>query len=251
MARRVLLLTTVGVLLGLAALPGVAVAGHAWSVNGRAVHWASTTNPVRIDLGDNLDDPVWKDKLYIPTLVWSIYPTGPGQLGLSPFMRVAAQAGGLASNEVEMHDGFYGRNGWVGQATLNSIDSQGHIRDATVQLNQSYSLSESQKQATINHEVGHTLGLAHQEGTVMCPILCGISNPVQHDWDVVTYVNAHTDSYDTPTLSLQAPQEPGETTTDRDGPRALVYVTRLRNGDVRILVRDFISAEAATAAARR
>jgi hypothetical protein len=251
MARRVLLLTTVGVLLGLAALPGVAVAGHAWLVNGRAVHWASTTNPVQIDLGDNLDDPVWDSQRYIPAWVWSIGVVGSGQLGLSPYMRADTRAGGLASNEVEMHDGFYGRNGWVGQATLNSIDSQGHIRDATIQLNQSYSLSDSQKQATINHEVGHTLGLAHQAGTVMCPVLCGIVNPVQHDFETVTFINAHTDSYDTPTLSLQAPQEPGETTKHRDGPRAVVYVTRLRNGDLRVLVRDFISAEAATVAARR
>jgi hypothetical protein len=247
MARRVLL-AAIGALLGFVAIPGVAGANHVWWIGGRAVHWASTTNPAQIDLGDNLDDPVWDSQRYIPAFVWSIGVVGPGQLGLSPYLRVNTRAGRLASNEVEMYDGFYGRNGWVGQATLNSIDSQGHIRDATVQLNQSYSLSNSQKQATINHEVGHTLGLAHQAGTVMCPVLCGIVNPVRHDWELVTFINAHTDSYGTARLRLQVPERPGETAKRRDGPRAVVYVTRLRDGNVRVRFRDFVSREAATAA---
>jgi hypothetical protein len=240
------------VLLSFTALAGAAEASHVWWVNGRAVHWASTTNPAQIDLGDNLDDPVWDSQRHIPAFVWSIAVTGPaGELGLSPYLRVSTQAGGRAANEVEMHDGFYGRNGWVGQATLNSIDSQGHVRDASVQLNQSYALSESQKQATLNHEVGHTLGLSHQAGTVMCPVLCGISNPVAHDWDVVSFVNAHTDSYSTTAaLALRAPARPGRTVQRRDGPKALVYVTRLRNGKVRIRFRDFISVRAAAAALR-
>ncbi len=244
------LLAAAAALFGFTALAGAAEASHVWWINGRAVHWASTTNPAQIDLGDNVDDPVWDSQRHIPAFVWSIGVTGPGQLGLSPYLRVSTQAGGQASNEVEIHDGFYGRNGWVGQATLNSIDSQGHIRDATVHLNQSYVLSESQKQATINHEVGHTLGLSHQAGTVMCPVLCGISNPVQHDWDVVTFVNAHSDSYNTPSLALRASARPGRTVQRRDGRKAVVYVTRLRNGKVRVRFRDFISVEAASAALR-
>jgi hypothetical protein len=250
MACRVLLIA-VAALFSFMALVGTAKANHVWWVNGRAVHWASTTNPAYIELGDNLDDPVWDNQRHIPAFVWSIGVTGPGQLGLSPYLRVSTQAGGLASNEVEMHDGFYGRYGWVGQATLNSIDSQGHIRDASVHLNQSYALSESQKQATINHEVGHTLGLSHQAGTVMCPVLCGIPNPVQHDWDVVTYVNAHTDPYTTAALALRAPRQHGKTMQRRDGPKAVVYVTRLRNGKVRVRFRDYISVAAASAALRR
>ena len=245
-----LFLVTVAAVFSVLALPSAAGASHAWFVNGNPVHWAGTSDPVRVHLGDNLDDPVWDSQRYIPPFVWSIGVTGPGQLGLSPFVNVGTQEGGLASNEVEMHDGFYGRNGWVGQATLNSIDSQGHLRDASVQLNQSYSLSDSQKQATINHEVGHTLGLSHQAGTVMCPVLCGIPNPVQHDWDVLASVNAHTDNYDTPSLSLQAPAQPGETTRRRDGRKAVVYITRLRDGDVRVRFRDFLTEEAAIEAAR-
>jgi len=93
-----------------------------------------------------------------------------------------------------MYDGFYGQTGWVGQATLTSFDANGHIRDAYLQLNQSYPLTQSQKHATINHEVGHTIGLGHQTQTVMCLVLCGIQNPVQHDNDIVNFVNAHLDS---------------------------------------------------------
>lgn len=228
------------VLSSLAALPAVAGAHHVWFVNGRAAHWASTVNPARIDLGDNLNDPVWNSQRYIPAYVWSA----------GTFLHLSVQAGGRSSNEVEMYDGFYGRNGWIGQATLTSIDSNGHIRDARVQLNRSYSLSTSQKHAAINHEVGHTLGLSHQNGTVMCAVLCGIDDPVRHDYDVLAYVNYHLDSYDTPSRELTAPAEVGETTARRDGARGVVFVTRLPGGATRVVFRDFVSESAASAALR-
>ncbi|HYN50935.1 MAG TPA: hypothetical protein VES62_08425, partial [Thermoleophilaceae bacterium] len=139
----------------LALLPAVAGADHAWIVNGRPIHWASTVNPAQIDLGDNLNDPVWDSQRYVPAFYWSIGTLPSGELGLSPVLRVNTRAGGLASNEVEMYDGYYGRTGWVGQAVLSSIDSEGHIGNASVQLNRSYSLSEREKHAAINHEVGH------------------------------------------------------------------------------------------------
>jgi hypothetical protein len=249
MTRRILS-TALLILFALAALPAVAAANHAWLVNGQAAHWASTTDPAQIDLGDNLNDPVWDSQRFDPSLAWSASPLASGQLGPSPFLRVNTQADGLASNEVEMYDGFYGQDGWIGQATLDSIDSESHIHHATVQLNRSYSLSEREKHAAIVHEVGHTLGLSHQEGTVMCPFLCGIDDPVAHDYEMLALVNSHTDSYDTPAQRLEAPAEVGETTARRDGPRAVIFVSRVADRAVRVVIRDFASTEAASAAMR-
>ena len=249
MTRR-FLLTALLCLSTLAALPAAAAADHAWLLNGQAAHWASTTEPAQIDVGDNLNDPVWDSQRLAPSLAWSASPLASGALGPSPFLRVNTQAGGLVSNEVEMYDGFYGEDGWIGQATLDSIDPEGHIRDATVQLNRSYSLAETEKHAAIVHEVGHTLGLSHQEGTVMCPFLCGIENPVAHDYEMLALVNSHTDSYDTTSLRLDAPAEVGETTARRDGPRAVVFVSRVSDRAVRVVIRDFVSNAAASAALR-
>lgn len=248
MTRRLLtalLLTTSA----LAALPAAAAADHAWYVNGRPAHWASTVNPAQIDLGDNLSDPEWDNLRFYPALVWSIGPLASGQYGLSPYLRVSTRAGGLASNEVEMSDGFYGQNGWVGEATIY-VDSQSHIVDGDIELNLSYALSESEKLAAINHEVGHTLGLGHENATVMCPVLCGIEYPVSHDYEVLATVNEHVDSYSTTTGEAPAAARVGQTTVRRDGPRAVVYVTRLRNQAVRVIFRDFVSKKAATTALR-
>jgi hypothetical protein len=247
MLRRALLLAVSALL----TVPALAAASHVWSINGRAVHWASTTNPAQIELGDSLDDPVWNSLRNVPGLVWSATPKSGGGMTASPHVRLPVRPGGLASNEVEMYDGFYGRTGWIGQATLTSIDANGHIRDAYLQLNQSYSLTQSEKQATINHEVGHTIGLGHQTQTVMCPVLCGIQNPVQHDYDIVNFVNSHRDSYGTAAHSLQAPARAGATAKRRDGPRAVVFVTRLRDRTVRVRFRDYVSQLAADAALAR
>jgi hypothetical protein len=234
----------------LVALPAGAGADHAWLVDGQPVHWASTVDPAVIDLGDNLDDPVWDSLRFVPSWVWSATTLPSGGLGPSPYLRVSTRTGGLPSNEVEMYDDFYGDNGWVGQATLTFIDSEGHIHGATIELNRSYLLTQSEKHAAINHEVGHTLGLTHQDGTVMCAVLCGIENPVAHDYEVLDSVNSHTDAYDTTIPDVQTPARVGRTRVRRAGPRALVYTTRLRGGGARAVFRDFVSRKAATAALR-
>jgi hypothetical protein len=241
------LLVTTAVVLAHASAAG---ASHPWVIDGKAVHWASTPNPAQIDLGDNLNDPVWSSLRDVPAFVWSLSPVTSGALGPSPYLSLSTRAGGQPGNEVEIYDGPYGTNGWVGQATLESVDSEGHISEATIQLNTSYSLTQSEKHAVLNHEVGHTLGLAHESGTVMCPVLCGIENPVSHDYEVLASVNAHLDGYDT-TFGAPAEAPPiGSSVARRNGPRGVVFITRLRNRAVRVVFRDFVSEEAAAAALR-
>jgi len=84
----------------------------------------------------------------------------------------------------------------------------------------------------------------------MCAVLCGIENPVAHDYEVLDSVNSHTDAYDTTIPDVQTPARVGRTRVRRDGRRALVYTTRLRGGGARVVFRDFVSRKAATAALR-
>jgi hypothetical protein len=203
---RPLLLTIVLLfVLSIAATP--ANATHSWG----GYHWARTSNPFNVKLGDNLTSN-WKPYLSTTSSDWS-------KSTVLDTVIVAGLAGSKRcrpiSGRVEVCNAAYGQNGWLGLAQV--WISGGHITQGTTKMNDTYfSMSRYNTVAERNHvmcqEVGHTFGLGHQDESGAALGTCmdystdvGSQHPNQHDYDMLLQIYSHLDS--TNTVLATTPQE--------------------------------------------
>jgi hypothetical protein len=191
----------------LAALPQVSQAGspstltHSWN----GYHWARQSNPFNLKLGDNVSS-AWDGILATTSTDW----TKSTVLNTSI---VAGQANPRncrpTSGRVEVCNATYGNTGWLGVAQI-WLTTGNHISQGTVKLNDTYfNTSQYNTTAWRNlvscQEVGHTLGLDHQDtnfnnanlGTCMDYTNNPGTNqhPNQHDYDELVIIYTHTDSF--------------------------------------------------------
>jgi len=144
-----------------ALFPTLSHATHSWG----GYHWARTGNPFTLKLGDNVSR-AWDSYLATTASDW----TASGVLDATI---VAGGAGKprvckATSGRVEVCSEKYGNNGWLGVAQI--WISGLHITQGTVKLNDTYfNTTKYNKPAWRNlvscQEVGHTLGLDHQDET--------------------------------------------------------------------------------------
>lgn len=174
------------------------LAGHAWS----NYHWERESNPVTVELGDNVDPAKWGDRLTEAAADWdqsSVLNTPVG----------VGQAKGKCrptSGRVEVCSDSYGNNGWLGVAQI--WVSGDHIVQGTAKVNDTYHdnppyNSYSWKQLVLCQEVGHTFGLGHQnedfdtDETTSCMEYtsepAGNESPDQHDYQMLEEIYAHLD----------------------------------------------------------
>ena len=102
----------------------------------------------------------------------------------------------------------YGQNGWLGIAGI-SIDSNGHIVRGYTKLNDtyfawSYYNTDAWKQTVTCQELGHDIGLDHQDENFNNTSLQSCmdyqdppwASPNAHDYEELGIIYAHLDSYD-------------------------------------------------------
>ena len=195
-------MTFAGVLASAALLAPVATASHAWG----NYHWARTSNPFTVPLGDNMSAS-WDPLLARASSDWSRSTVLDAPV-------VAGQAKGKCrptAGRVEVCNGSYGFNGWLGIAQIWLRGS--HITQGTARMNDSYlgaGYSTTNRQHVICQEVGHTFGLDHQDesGADLNTCMDYASNldnpsPNQHDYDQLVSIYSHLDS--TTTLGATSP----------------------------------------------
>ena len=154
--RRSTLLVSAAILasVGVAGLP--AAATHSWG----GYHWARTTNPFSLKLGDNVNGQ-WDSALAQASADWSA----------SSVLDTTVVAGGsnkscrATTGRVEVCNSKYGNNGWLGLATIWAGGDK-HITQATVKLNDTYFATAAYntpawRQFVTCQEIGHTFGLGH------------------------------------------------------------------------------------------
>lgn len=232
------------VLLASGLMVGVALASHSWG----GYHWARTANPFLLKLGDNVSS-VWDARLALAASDWSVS-------SVLDALVVSGKANPKnckpTSGRVEVCNSGYGRNGWLGIASIWA--SGKHIVQGVVKMNDTYfKMSAYNTPAWRNlvmcQEVGHTLGLDHQDedfsnaalGTCMDYTSDPTPNqhPDQHDYEMLETIYAHLDTTTTlaqsvsslPDIDHNDPSSFGrEIRRSRDG-RASLHERDLGNGN--------------------
>jgi len=146
------------VLCGVAAWSPQAAASHSWG----GYHWERQANPFTLELGNNLSGD-WPS--YLGTTSWDWSQSG--------VVYTQDAAGGTdpkrcrpTSGRVEVCNASYGNNGWLGLAQI--WVSGKHIEKGVTKLNDTYFSSRTYdtpawRNLVMCQEVGHTLGLDHQD----------------------------------------------------------------------------------------
>lgn len=242
MYRKVLATAAVTALSTLGLAAPTADASHSWG----GYHWARTSNPFTVKLGDNVDSR-WDSYLATSSSDWS----------RSTVLDTVVVPGGTTGKRcdatlgrVEVCNAAYGQRGWLGLASINLSGT--HITQGTVKLNDTYFdtakyNTPAWRNLVMCQEVGHDFGLDHQDedfnnadlGTCM-----DYSNnpepnqhPNAHDYAMLESIYSHTDS-----TTTVAAQTAGKSSVTRVGntPRSwghLVDGSRAQGAST--YVRDF------------
>lgn len=181
--------------------PSSVFASHSWGT----YHWGRTRNPFTLKLGDNVSS-LWDAYLGTTASDWSI----------SSVLDTTVVAGQAKANcrptkgRVEVCNKAYGNNGWLGLAQIWVSGS--HITQGVTKVNDTYFNTSTYntpawRNLVMCQEVGHTLGLDHQDeifdnanlGTCMDYTSDPSSNqhPNAHDYEQLELIYAHLDSVTT------------------------------------------------------
>jgi hypothetical protein len=135
-------------------------ANHSWG----SYHWARTSNPFTLKVGDNVDAD-WDVFLDDAITDWNA----------SAVLNVTEVPGGAnprncrpTSGRIEVCNSRYGNNGWLGIAQIWVTGT--HITQAVTKVNDSYFNTPTYdtpawRRLVMCQEVGHDFGLDHQDET--------------------------------------------------------------------------------------
>jgi hypothetical protein len=205
-----------------------AEANHSWN----GYHWARTSNPFTLKLGDNVSS-AWDPILATTSSDWSqssVLDTTIAPGSTDPRKCRAA------SGQVQVCNAKYGNNGWLGIASvwINGL----HITQGTVKLNDTYFNTATYNTTPWRNlvscqEVGHTFGLDHQDTTFnntnLGTCMDYTNNPLgppdnehpnKHDYDELVTIYSHLDS--TTTIAALSPASSRSLVNDNepgDGPK--------------------------------
>ena len=239
-------LLTILVLCALATFAAVSYATHSWG----GYHWARTINPFTLKLGDNLTTADWKSHLSQASLDWN----SPQRFGATSSPIITAIVAGqsnkrcaMVAGTVQVCNGNYGNNGWLGLASINLQSGTTHITQGSAKMNDTYFNTATynntnERQHVMCQEVAHTFGLDHQstDGSSLNTCMDYFSNtganagstasttPNQHDFDELNIIYQHLDS----TTTLAAMTAIASSQSDvTDDPNSWGYlVSQSRNG---------------------
>jgi len=204
----------------------VAEATHSWG----GYHWARTTNPFTLKLGDNVSS-AWNAYLSTTSIDWNKSDVLVTEIvtGTASRYRSTNLDCSPVSGTVQVCNKTYGKNKWLGIATIWA--SGNHITQGTAKLNDTYFNTATYntsawRNLVMCQEVAHTFGLDHQDenfnntnlgtcmdytnapaGGIVKGFDYGLSNerPNDHDLEELGIIYAHlTDTFTTVSAAKSA-----------------------------------------------
>lgn len=204
------------------AFAAVVSANHAWG----NYHWARTANPFTLKIGNNVTS-AWTSQFNTSISDWN----QSQELGLSPVAGTSNKRCAMVAGTVQVCNGTYGNNGWLGLASIN-ITGGVHITQGSAKMNDTYFNTATynnpnEKLHVMCQEVGHTFGLGHtsEDGSSQNTCMDYFSNtganagstasthPNAHDYSMLSTIYAHLDSSTTAAASA-ASSSASEVTND-------------------------------------
>jgi hypothetical protein len=199
---------TLAVLLAIVAFSPAAQANHSWG----NYHWARTSNALfNLPLGDNVTS-AWDGYLRTTSTDWSASKVLDTTVVAGDTTRRRCRP---TSGRVEVCNYTYGTNGWLGLAQI--WVSGNHIVQGTTKVNDTYYSRAKYnnppwRNLVMCQEVGHTLGLDHQDenhsninlgtcmdytndpsGTAGTNGTLSNEHPNAHDFEQLEAIYSHTD----------------------------------------------------------
>ncbi len=184
------------------------LADHAWAT----YHWARTSNPFTLKLGNNMTTTSWVEHLNTTVQDWN---SGGTPLMTSVVDGTAGKRCKMVAGTTQVCNGKYGNNGWLGLASIN-ITGGTHITQGSAKMNDTYFgtatyNNPNEKLHVVCQEVAHTFGLGHtsEDGSSQNTCMDYFSNtgsnagstlstkPNTHDFYQLNVIYGHLDSTST------------------------------------------------------
>lgn len=182
-------------------------ANHAWN----GFHWGRTANPFTVELGDNVSS-AWDGYLATTASDWSASSVLDTLVKAGKTKPRACKA---TNGRVEVCSDRYGFTGWLGIAQVWTSGT--HIVKGAVKVNDSYFNTSAYntpawRNLVMCQEVGHTLGLDHQDEAFNNPNLGTCmdytndpstnQHPNFHDLEELEVIYEHLDTVNTALSSV-------------------------------------------------
>jgi hypothetical protein len=212
------LLLVVLSLVALTAIPAITIASHSWG----GYHWARTSNPFTLKVGDNVSS-AWDSYLDEAISDWSA----------SSVLDLTKVAGGTrprtckpTAGRIEACNATYGNTGWLGIAQI-WITGSTHITQAITKVNDTYFNTAQYntpawRRLVMCQEIAHDFGLDHQDENFNNGNLGSCmdytsdpdgpptnEHPNSHDFTQLESIYSHLDSTTTVGAALPSSVPPG------------------------------------------